>query len=200
MKGKGIAALAAAAMVAACGGRAAQPVAPVATIDAALSCAHIEAELRANAARADDLRGERNTNRLRSLSRVPGALIGNPISAIALADPSIAIYRELGALQLRNTRLGALALERGCGAAAPAGPRSVSFGPDGAVASGGPVRAPARGTQAAAPGQEPPPPSQSLEAYASVGDVGPQLTEAPPVALTPGEAPDGDVPASGEAL
>lgn len=102
--------------LAACGGRSAQPVAVVREIDVALTCEHIDAELRANTAREADLRAERVDNRLRTLSRLPGAIIGNPVTAIVLADPSIAIYRELNALDTRNGRLETLRTERTCGA------------------------------------------------------------------------------------
>lgn len=105
-------------VVAACGGRPAQPVAAVRQIDVALTCEHISAEQKANEARAADLRDERVDNRIRTLSRLPGAIIGNPFTAIALADPSIAIYRELNALETRNDRLTAMRTERACDAPA----------------------------------------------------------------------------------
>lgn len=108
-------ALGAALLVAGCGGRAANPVSESSAFDLKLSCAHLDAEAEANSRRIDDLRDERNTNRLRNLTRVPGALIGNPLSALALADTSRAIYVEIDALEARNERLEELKQEKRCG-------------------------------------------------------------------------------------
>lgn len=102
------------AAAAACGGRATQEVAVDRPLDDRLSCVHIDAERRANVDRIADLEEEREANRLRSLTRAPGAVLGNPLTAIALADPSVAIYREIEGLELRNGRLDELAVERGC--------------------------------------------------------------------------------------
>lgn len=163
--GKTAAAAALLGVVAACGGRSAQPVASVQDVDVQLTCSHIDAELAANAARADDLRGERNDNRVRSLSRVPGAIVGSPITAIVLADPSIAIYRELNALSVRNSRLQALQLERGCTPGAPVVvPAAPPSAPAAAVAS-----APAPLPAAPPPPPRRPQPSQSLQQYEALG-------------------------------
>lgn len=160
--GKTAAAAALLGAVAACGGRSAQPVASVQDVDVQLTCSHIDAELAANAARADDLRGERNDNRVRSLSRVPGAIVGSPITAIVLADPSIAIYRELNALSVRNSRLQALQLERGC---TPGAPVVVPAAPPAAAVSSAPAPLPA----APPPPPRQPRPSQSLQQYEALG-------------------------------
>lgn len=102
------------ALLAACGGRTSNPVSERSELDQLFTCAHLEAETSANALRISDLRDERATNRLRNLTRVPGALLGNPLSALALADPSIAVYREIEALERRNAWITAMSQERNC--------------------------------------------------------------------------------------
>ncbi|MCI4664201.1 MAG: hypothetical protein MRY74_05720 [Neomegalonema sp.] len=149
----GLVAVAAIVATAGCGGRAAAPVSLETALDAKLDCSQIAAERAFNAKRIEDLEDERNRNRVRSLSRVPGALIGNPLSAIALADLSVAIYREIAALRARDKRLIALEKEKSCGVktATPAKPpepaapsdagkkrerRELTAGEYGAIASG----------------------------------------------------------------
>lgn len=200
-------AAAAALVVAGCGGRSGAPVTPTNELDVALSCAHIEAELAANAARAEDLRAERDRNRLRSVARVPGAVLsGNPLSTVALADPSLAVYRELHALTLRDTRLRSLAIERGCAGAPQAGPRSVVFAddrqppvapepvaappvtPPQTAPQSASVEAPPAPSETAGPAGaedvEPPLRPTTAADYQALdpaqGDVGPELSEAPP--------------------
>lgn len=115
--------------LAACGGRTGNPVAAQSQLDGRLSCAHLGAERKANLRQMEDLRDERVDNRVRSVSRLPGALIsGNPLSLIALADPSTAIYDELAALERRNERIDALLAEKRCGAA-PSDPRIAAVTP-----------------------------------------------------------------------
>ena len=101
--------------VAACGGRAADPIAQVSPVDLLLGCGNIEAEQRANLLRIEDLKGERQDNRMRGAGRVVSGVFGNPLSALALIDLSTAIYQEIGALEARNERLVELKAERGCG-------------------------------------------------------------------------------------
>ena len=114
--GAGVAAGALLIVVAGCGGRPANPTATNSALDARLNCAHLAAEKEANLRRLEDLDDERDANRVRSLTRLPGALIGNPLSAIVLADPSIAIYQEEAALEKRNARIDALIAEKTCDA------------------------------------------------------------------------------------
>lgn len=108
-------ALALCGLVASCGGRASRPVAERTDLDGELTCTHVIAEKRSLKARVADLRDERNTNRQRSLTRLPSAVLsGNPFSAIFLADPSVAIYREIDAANKRQRVLDELLLEKGC--------------------------------------------------------------------------------------
>ena len=101
--------------LAACGGRPSNPVSERTDLDGQLSCTHVIAEKRALKKRVADLRDERNTNRVRSIGRVPGALIsGNPFSAIFFADPSVAIYKEIAAADRRQRVLDQLLAEKGC--------------------------------------------------------------------------------------
>lgn len=102
------------AALAACGGRRAHPVALERETDALLTCSMLAAERSANLRRIEDLKGERVANTVRTLSRVPGAILTGPASAIIFADPSIAIFREIAALQRRNERLVSLSDGRGC--------------------------------------------------------------------------------------
>ncbi|MEL6977391.1 MAG: hypothetical protein AAGM38_01775 [Pseudomonadota bacterium] len=124
----GAAALTAVLGLSACGGRVADPVAQRSDLDSRLNCAHLGAEKAANLRRMEDLRDERVDNRIRSVARVPGAIIGNPLSAIALADPSLAIYEEIDALEARNARIDELIAEKNCGAA-PTDARSAAAAP-----------------------------------------------------------------------
>lgn len=129
--GRRLSAVSAAALclaLAGCGGRTANPTATANTLDTRLSCAHLSAEKAANLRRLEDLDDERDENRIRSLTRVPGAIIGNPISAIVLADPSLAIYEEEAAIERRNARIDALTAEKACGAA-PADSRQAAVTP-----------------------------------------------------------------------
>lgn len=109
-----LASLGAVALLAACGGRSATPVQQTSALDQLFTCAHLDAEIAANTLRMEDLRDERVANRLRNLTRVPGALFGNPLSALALADPSLAIYREIDALEKRNTHVSEMRVEKDC--------------------------------------------------------------------------------------
>ncbi|MEO1293390.1 MAG: hypothetical protein AAFV62_11245 [Pseudomonadota bacterium] len=106
--------VAAVALLTGCGGRAADPVASDNALDFRLTCAHLTAERAANLHRIEDLRDERVDNRIRTATRVPGAIFGNPLSALALADTSRAIYVEIDALQTRNDRIDVLAAEKQC--------------------------------------------------------------------------------------
>lgn len=98
----------------ACGGRSTNAVSEANPLDQLFSCQHLDAELAANTLRMDDLRDERVANRLRNLTRVPGAFFGNPLSALALADPSVAIYREIDALERRNENVARMRAEKDC--------------------------------------------------------------------------------------
>lgn len=101
----------------ACGGRSANPVSATSNLDGIRECEHLEEEKTANLRRIEDLEDERRDNRVRSATRIPGALIGSPISAIVLADPSLAVYQEIAAFEKRNLRLEELLAEKNCGAA-----------------------------------------------------------------------------------
>lgn len=126
----GAAVLGSALLLAACGGRAADPVLNQSPFDMRLSCAHVAAERAANVRRIEDLRDERNFNRVRNLTRVPGAILGNPLTALALVDTSRAVYVEIDALEKRNGQLDRLEVEKACGvqavAAAPEAPPAPS--------------------------------------------------------------------------
>lgn len=130
---RGGAALAAAALalgLSGCGGRPANTVTTQNNLDGRLSCAHLGAEKKANLRRMEDLRDERVDNRIRSVSRIPSALVsGNPFSLIVFADPSTAIYREIDALERRNQRIDQLTTEKSCGAAPPSDPRIAAVTP-----------------------------------------------------------------------
>lgn len=109
-------------VVAACGGRRAEPI-PVRTdLDPQFNCAQLTAQRSFLVRRIAELEDERNFNRARTLSRLPGALIGSPISAIVLADPSVAIYQEIEAAEERDVELARLQEERGCNVEAPGAP------------------------------------------------------------------------------
>ncbi len=101
-------------ILAGCGGRSASVVSEINQLDQLFSCQHLTAEVSANTLRMEDLRDERVTNRLRNLTRVPGAFIGNPLSALALADTSLAIYREIDALERRNENVARMRQEKNC--------------------------------------------------------------------------------------
>lgn len=109
------AAIAATLVLSACGGRSANPVALVSTVDFLLTCDDIDAERAANVERVADLEDERNANRARSAGRIATSIFGNPLSAVALFDLSTAIYQEIGAIEARNDRLNALEEEKNCG-------------------------------------------------------------------------------------
>ncbi len=115
--------LAAAALsVSACGGRKAEPL-PIRTdLDPQFNCAQLAAQRSFLVRRIAELEDERNFNRARTLSRLPGAIIGSPISAILLADPSIAVYREIDAAGARDQELERLQEEKGCFVEAPGAP------------------------------------------------------------------------------
>ncbi|MEL6317766.1 MAG: hypothetical protein AAFR16_09045, partial [Pseudomonadota bacterium] len=106
--------LTAALFLAGCGGRAANPVQEKRALDTQASCSNLEDQKSFNTQRIADLRDERVENRKRSLSRLPGAIIGNPISAIALADTSRAIYTEIEALEKRNIEIDRQYASRSC--------------------------------------------------------------------------------------
>lgn len=125
-----IAATALTAGLAGCGGRTSHPVTAQSQLDARLSCAHLGAEEEANMRQIEDLRDERVENRIRSASRIPGALLsGNPFSLIFLADPSTAIYDEISALERRNQRIEQLVFDKKCGETPPSDPRIAAVTP-----------------------------------------------------------------------
>ena len=113
---RGAAAAALVGTLAACGGRATQLPPTTTELDPKLDCRQVVAEQNFIRKRIKDLEDERRQNTVRTLSRVPGALIGSPLSAIALADPSVAIYREIDAWNARNRQLIRLYTEKDCGA------------------------------------------------------------------------------------
>lgn len=148
--------------VAACGGRSADPVARVSPLDLLLGCGNFEAERRANFDRIEDLKGERQDNRLRGAGRVVSGVFGNPLTALALIDLSTAIYQEIGALEARNERLVELEAEQGCGQApAPLTPPGT---PQQAFASASPGSG-----VAAAPAAVPAP--QRVDTLAAYGEL-----------------------------
>lgn len=108
------AALAGLGALAGCGGRSTSAVDTTTALDQLFTCDHLDAEYAANIRRMEDLEDERVANRLRNLTRVPGALIGNPLSALALTDLSVAIYREINALERRNARVQEIRYEKDC--------------------------------------------------------------------------------------
>lgn len=126
------AAVAAAALVltlSACGGRKAEPLPLQTALDPQFDCVQLAAQRAFLVRRIADLEDERDFNRARTLSRVPGALIGSPISAILLADPSIAIYREIDAAEARDDELERLQEARGCLVQAPGAPAEEAEDP-----------------------------------------------------------------------
>lgn len=114
--------LAAAVVLSGCGGRASDPLPLRTDLDPQLDCVQLTAQRSFLVQRIADLEDERADNRARTLSRVPGALIGSPVTAILLADPSIAVYREIDAAEKRDAELARLQSERGCDVAAPGAP------------------------------------------------------------------------------
>ena len=93
-------------------GRARQPVADTTSLDARLSCSHIQGEYEMNRRRLAELgeqeagRGAANMGRMMTYGLVLGA---------AVLHESGALYRAEGAaLQRRNVRLMSLAAEKGC--------------------------------------------------------------------------------------
>lgn len=128
----------------ACGGRVADPIARESLLDSQLDCAQLSAERQFLVKRVEDLEDERRANRARTASRVPGAIIGSPISAIVFADLSVAIYREIAAARRRDERLRELQGDRGCDVTDPVAPKAgavvvheVTAADYGAAAAGG---------------------------------------------------------------
>lgn len=100
--------------LAGCGGRATRLPQVERPLDGLLNCSQIVSERAFIEKRIEDLDDERNTNTARTASRIPGAIIGTPVTAIILADPSIAIYREIEAWKARDAGLAARYDEMEC--------------------------------------------------------------------------------------
>lgn len=98
--------LLAAAVLAGCGGRVAEPVAMNTAIDDRLSCTHLAAEERSNQSRLNELVGEGDQKVLNNI----GMLLVSPI----FLDLSDTLKVESEALLARNQRLSELKLARGC--------------------------------------------------------------------------------------
>ncbi len=122
-----VSALTAAFFVSACGGRAANPVTQRQAVDQQVTCRNLADQKKFNETRIADLEDERVDNRIRTLARVPGALIGSPIAAVALADTSRAVYLEIEALEQRNLEIERQRAARDCDApgATPVAARPV---------------------------------------------------------------------------
>lgn len=120
-----IAGLTCALFLAGCGGRAANPVVTSQALDQRLDCDNLRNQKAFNVKRIEDLEDERVANRTRSLARVPGAIVGNPISAIALADTSRAIYVEIDALEARNQEIDRQLASAECAAPATPAPAPI---------------------------------------------------------------------------
>lgn len=93
--------------MAGCGGRAASPVALDQSLDAELSCDHLDAEKRTNTARIADLEQEGSTSDANSVGM---ALAGG----IWWLDGRQGAAKDAKALDARNARLDELMAERGC--------------------------------------------------------------------------------------
>ncbi len=103
-----------AATVAACGGRVAKPVLMETALDARLSCEHLQGELANNEKRLAELQGEKKE----SSRNNAGFLVTSPL----FLDTQGTFKKETEALGLRNERLKALMVEKGCEGAAEAAP------------------------------------------------------------------------------
>lgn len=202
----GVAGLALVAL-SACGGRSSDPVSSVNPLDQLFTCDHLTAEIAANTLRMEDLRDERVANRLRNLTRVPGAFFGNPLTALALADTSLAIYREIDALERRNDQVAEMRRDKQCDSggrtlialpgvtptpAAPAAPKPGATPAAGeeavAAVTPAPAAAPAPAARASAEqpvaepanAEGPPPADAAVAAYAALLQSG-AVTERQPL-------------------
>lgn len=93
-------------LLAACGGRKAEPVEAVRASDPQLTCAHIAAERRVNQSRVADLAGE---SQFRTQNNV-GMLLASPL----FLDLSDSVQVEIRAIDERNVQLDKLSAAKGC--------------------------------------------------------------------------------------
>lgn len=113
-----IAALAAAAFLAGCGGRDAHPVATVQPTDSMLSCELMYAEIAANNERARSLAREKSDAEGENVALgVAGAVLFWP--ALFFMDLSNAEQVEMDALRARNQYLGTRMVAEDCGETPP---------------------------------------------------------------------------------
>jgi len=103
---RSIVAFAAVLFLAACGGRAAQPVALETALDSQLSCSHLRGELERNILRLSELRGESEAK----VGNNMGMLLVSPF----FLDVSDTQTVEAQAIVDRNTRLMEMAQGRDC--------------------------------------------------------------------------------------
>lgn len=94
-------------ILAACGGRVANPVALSNDFDASLSCTHLSGELDNNNKRLVEILGERNAKAGRNLGT---ALFINPI----FIDLSQSQKKEATALTARNERIISIGTQKSC--------------------------------------------------------------------------------------
>lgn len=97
-------------LLCACGARQAQPVAEGSSLDDRLSCAHLQGEARANAARLEELRAESERRGRDSF----GMVLAAGVTGVLFLDDGSAQRAETEALRRRNARLETLIAERRC--------------------------------------------------------------------------------------
>jgi hypothetical protein len=145
MKSSLVAAFAAASMLAACGGRHANPVSQVSVTDQYMNCTEIQATMVSNDTRAAQLRDEERRAKGGNVAiGVVGALLFWP--ALFALDTTDTEQVEISALQNRNSYLTTLMAQHQCG-----GPNSMEAAspPAGSatnVGSGRPARVNAAST------------------------------------------------------
>ncbi|MEL6282681.1 MAG: hypothetical protein AAFQ73_08000 [Pseudomonadota bacterium] len=101
--------------VAACGGRAARPVAETSDLDARITCDGISAEKEANVRRVAELADEKLANDIRNATKVVTFPLLGGVTTPLTFDLSLAIDEERRAIAKRDLRLDQLAVDKSCG-------------------------------------------------------------------------------------
>jgi len=101
--------------VAACGGRAARPVAETSDLDARITCDGIRAEKEANVRRVAELADEKLANDIRNATKVVTFPLLGGVTTPLTFDLSLAIDEERRAIAKRDLRLDQLAVDKSCG-------------------------------------------------------------------------------------